>query len=840
MVDFKKRLAKAAVEKPMAPAEIYGRLDRASDKGPLRPAQVAVLQQWHPSRRTERDLILKLHTGQGKTLIGLLMLQSLLNERDGRALYLCANNFLVNQTLLQAQQFGFNAVGVDVDRELPSRFLDGKSILVAPVQKLFNGLTKFGLGTSSLEVDFLILDDAHACIDSIRDACQITLDREHPAYHDLATLFASDLEDQGVGTFADIKRRSSPSFLPVPYWAWIDRHRDVAEILAKHSDTRQLKFVWPLLRDALRDCLCVVSGRDLVIAPYLPPLELFGTYEGAARRVFMSATVTDDSFLVRGLGLGRQVIENPVVYAEETWSGEKMVLIPSLLDESLTDGEIVHAFAKPVQRRRNGVVVLTPGFEHTKDWEAAGAVVAKREDIDARIEELREGRRDNTLVIANRYDGIDLPDATCRLLIIDGKPYGELLLDRYLESCRPGSEAIATRTARIIEQGLGRAVRGEKDYSVVLLSGANLVKAVRTKESRAYFSQQTRTQIELGIEVSELAREDVAKGTKPIDALRGLIRQCLNRDEGWKEFYVERMNLVTEPGAEAKMLDVFVAERAAEVEYRNGDVDGAVATLQAVVDGKRIRTEADKAWYLQEMARYQYSQNKTESNALQLTAHKRNRYLLKPRAGMAVSRLAALGQKRVAAIIKWASEFESYEALSLAVDALLSDLRFGVRAEPFEMAVDALARSLGFNSERPDREWKEGPDNLWALRDGEYMLIECKSEVETTRESINKGETGQMNNAAAWFSREYPGAKVTRVMIIPTRKVGPAAGFNEPVRILRQKGLSRLTRNVKAFYASLRALDLRDLDEKKVQSFLDAHQLRTEHLPEYAEEPRQL
>ena len=90
MVDFTKRLAHAPVERPTDPTEIYNRLDRASDKGPLRPAQLAVLAAWH-ARRTERDLVVKLHTGEGKTLAGLLVLQSKLNENGRPSLYLCPN-----------------------------------------------------------------------------------------------------------------------------------------------------------------------------------------------------------------------------------------------------------------------------------------------------------------------------------------------------------------------------------------------------------------------------------------------------------------------------------------------------------------------------------------------------------------------------------------------------------------------------------------------------------------------------------------------------------------------------------------------------------------------------
>jgi hypothetical protein len=44
MVDFRKRLANKAAIKPVDPIEIYDRLDRAHDKGPLRPSQEAILR----------------------------------------------------------------------------------------------------------------------------------------------------------------------------------------------------------------------------------------------------------------------------------------------------------------------------------------------------------------------------------------------------------------------------------------------------------------------------------------------------------------------------------------------------------------------------------------------------------------------------------------------------------------------------------------------------------------------------------------------------------------------------------------------------------------------------
>ena len=83
------------------------------------------------------------------------------------------------------------------------------------------------------------------------------------------------------------------------------------------------------------------------------------------------------------------------------------------------------------------------------------------------------------------------------------------------------------KISQIIEQGLGRAVRGEKDYCVVLLIGKDLVKEVRAKGSREFFSPQTRKQIEIGIEMSRYAKEDQVASENPLKTLAEIILQSL-------------------------------------------------------------------------------------------------------------------------------------------------------------------------------------------------------------------------------------------------------------------------------------------------------------------------
>jgi len=437
MVDFGKRLAKKCAKKLTDPLEIYETLDRASDKGPLRPAQFDILKEWHEKRRTERDIIVKLHTGQGKTLIGLLILQAHLNDNGNPAVYLCANNYLVAQTCQQAQQFGIRYC--EAEGDLPSDFIDGQALLITTIHKMFNGLTRFRMGPKSISVGSILMDDSHACIDAIRDAVTIKLSCEDEPYKKIVDLFSSTLEAQGAGTYADLRGGDRDALLPVPYWEWMDRQAEVVSILSKGKELDAVKFAWPILKDLTRECRCVISGGGLEISPCLPPLDRFGSYWNAQHRIFMSATVTDDAFLVKGLRLSPAVIRNPLVHKKEKWSGEKMILIPSLIDGRLDRSAIVNRLGKATPGRKHGVVVLAPSFRNVEDWKACGATVATKDTIDDEIARLRNKRCEVPLVIVNRYDGIDLPDDVCRILVFDSKPYSEALTDRYEESCRAAS-----------------------------------------------------------------------------------------------------------------------------------------------------------------------------------------------------------------------------------------------------------------------------------------------------------------------------------------------------------------------------------------------------------------
>lgn len=831
MVDFKKRIGKKIIEKKTDPIELYDSLDRRSETGPLRPAQKNILTEWFENRKNQKNQIIKLHTGQGKTLIGLLILNSKLNSGNSPCLYICPNIYLVKQTIQEAKKFGIPYCIISQGSPIPEEFLNGKKILITHVQKVFNGKSVFGLNNDSINVDTVVLDDSHACIDSIKSSFTIKIDKREDLYQKFVSLFESDLISQGEGSFLDIKNGKYETILPIPYWSWIDKKTEVLQLLSEEETKEEnisIVFTWPMLKDNIDNYKAIISGNHIEITPYFIPMHHFGSFNNANQRVLMSATTQDDSFFIKGLQFDIDSIKKPLIDSSQKWSGEKMLLIPSLVDDSLNRDIMVDKLAKP-SKKSVGFVSLVPSFRMAEQYDNLGALIATNKNIFEVIHHLKNGNFEQTAVIVNRYDGIDLPDESCRLLIMDSKPFFISLSDRYEESCRANSDVLNTKIAQKIEQGLGRSVRGEKDYSVIVLIGGDLVKFIKSSGTNKYFSAQTKKQIEIGLEIAEAAKEELQDGELPIKVINSLLKQSIKRDEGWKAFYIERMNELEILEDNNELLDIFKLESDAEIHQYNSDSEKAVELMQKVVDTK-CTTDSEKGWYLQTLARYTYNLSHVESNNLQKSAFRKNYQLLHPKEGLTYKKLAFINENRLKRIKTFISQHDNYEELMLTIENIIDMLSFGIPAEKFEIALQELGSSIGFLSQRPDKEYKKGPDNLWCGVDDKYILLECKSEVLDTRSEVNKHEVGQMNSHCGWFEEIYGDKTVKRILIIPTKNITYHSNFTHPVQIMRKNRLKKLRENVKGFFKEFKNYDINDISDEKIQEFISHHELNIDDL----------
>ena len=118
MVDFTQYIEADTSVSSTDPIEIFESLDRRGSHTALRPVQIEALRTLN-ERRRERDLVLKLSTGAGKTTVALVYLYSHMREKRQPAVYLCPTTQLADQVVAEAEHLGIKAVLYPSGQPLP-------------------------------------------------------------------------------------------------------------------------------------------------------------------------------------------------------------------------------------------------------------------------------------------------------------------------------------------------------------------------------------------------------------------------------------------------------------------------------------------------------------------------------------------------------------------------------------------------------------------------------------------------------------------------------------------------------------------------------------------------
>ena len=535
MVEFAKFRRPRAIN-IVDPYEIFLRLPKSPGIDDLWQSQHEALRAWH-KRRTEQDIVIKLNTGGGKTLVGLLIAQSLIAELEGPVLYLCPTRQLRDQIVEQSAIYGISTVPYVSGIDIPDEFLANKSVLIATYQALFNGRSKFGVtggNTSPIDLQGIIFDDAHTAFSSMREIFSLELQKqEFPhLYQELTAEFRSDFSSQGrQGTFDDVVNERDDSVLEISYEGWLNRAEGIREKISELGSDK-FPFVWPLIRDSFEHCHALISEDRFVITPLLPNVDMFPSFSGCPRRVYMSATVADDSSIIRTFDAYRESVSRPITPTSLAGVGERMIIAPQLMKLSESERETCPEDLASQISTSAGVVILTPSIASAKPYEGF-ATLAKGEEVGVAVRNLNDGSCTGPYVFPNRYDGIDLPADSCRLLIMAGLPRGTNAYDLYRESVLHGSGPVEATMAQKIEQGIGRGTRGSGDHCVVLLIGKDLVGWMGLKTNNELLTTSTRAQVKMGI--------DTSAEIDSIDLLYATVEQCLKRAPDWTEYHANEL-----------------------------------------------------------------------------------------------------------------------------------------------------------------------------------------------------------------------------------------------------------------------------------------------------------
>ncbi|NKZ03134.1 DEAD/DEAH box helicase [Actinomadura latina] len=809
-LNFGKLNKRSVVDTATEPRRIFAALP-ARDPKYARPwdVQTQVWDRWH-DRRTESDLLVKMNTGGGKTVVGLMMLKSCLNEGAGPAIYIAPDIYLADQVRAEADALGMETT----DDPHSGRFQSGKAILVTYIHKVVNGLSVFGVVGDTrqrIEMGSVLVDDTHACLATLEEQFTLTIPRGHEAFSELIDLFDDTLRDQSPTAVRDLLEDVPGVALRIPYWTWADRRERVLDALHPHrKSTNAFTFVWPLIHEVLHLCDAAISYSEIEIKPPCPPIDRIASLAAAKRRIFMTATLADDSVLVTHFDAAPATIATPITPQTADDLGDRMILTPLETHPGTTDEEVRDFLVE--QAQCHNVVVIVPSRRRAAFWRDVASAEHDSTTIHEGVRALRDGHV-GLVVLINKYDGIDLPGDACRILALDGLPEAYSALDRIEALALDESDAMITRQIQRIEQGMGRGVRSNDDYCVVLLLGPRLTQRLHKAGGTTSFSPATRAQLDLSEQVADMLHG------MPFSELGSVINQCLGRDTEWVTASRDALDGVTYPAA-STVSDIAVAEREGFRLAELGRYREAHDKIREAINAARGDRRYE-GWLKQRAAGYLHLTDPAAALQMQKSAQTDNKAVLRPRDGVEYHRLSSTADQARQAAEYLTARYSNGNDLIVGVAAVLE----AITPDPdpasvpiFEQAMHDLGLHLGFGAQRPERDTGEGPDVLWSRGELAYLVIECKSGG--TTDSIWRHDAEQLSHSMDWFAEKYDHTcTATPVLLHNTHVLHKQASARPGTRVITFAKLAELREAVSKYAAAL-AADNGHKDFSKISSQL--------------------
>lgn len=815
MVDFSLLSKVPSKTKSRSLLDTFSRLDRKVSHVELRASQVELFRKID-ERIDDRDLVLKLTTGGGKTATGLIYLKQKMDQYGEPVVFLVPTTQLAEQVVDEGGRIGIPVANWPSNsRYPPDDALRCSAVMVCTYDKFFNGKSTFARSDVRLVPCALVLDDVHAGIEALRKSFSADLSRACRAA--LIPIIDDAMKKYEPANWSRVEFGDPAAIVEVPHWVLSDNESSIRGVLTAFSEEAPLLFAWPYISREIKLCRLVISGENAAVSMDPPLIGFVDHFVGAKHRLFMSASVHDGASLIREFGCGEAAAARPVEVDGEMPVGERMVLVPTLIDPEFGK-EAVLAVVKKILPDAN-VVVLVSSEAAARFWTDGGATMALGDAFSESVGKLRSVSKGVFVVFVNRYDGIDLPDAACRLLVIDGLPAGDGILDRLDAENAGGIVGMRGKVANRVEQGLGRAVRSNSDYCAVILSGEDLATFVSRKIVLSSFSPPTVRQIHIGREISKA----IANEQDKVQGLVSTIGQVLSRDEGWRAYYQAQMNVQSEvesaiPEEAELRRNVAIAEReAADLAMATKYDQSALALNKAA--GLLVKDRYRLGVVKQASAKVLYHIDKVRSLELQSSAYADNCNISRPPVMPPVAKRRVSAQAEL--ICEWLRSFADTTGAIVALDTLTSEIRYTNGSSAVEGAMEKLGQYLGADSSRPEKEHGRGPDNLWIFGEKAFC-IEMKSDKVA---KLWKSDAGQIALSERWVRDSNPGLTEVYPIIGSGVAIAERAGdFQETIRVFDQGAVLEIIDNLRAMLVTVIAQGpLFSSEAANIQAYLGRH-----------------
>ncbi|TPK55245.1 MULTISPECIES: DEAD/DEAH box helicase family protein [unclassified Mesorhizobium] len=811
-----------AGDKPHDPKEIFSR--RPSGKSSIKElwqGQALALDEW--AKHYDKNTIISMYTGAGKTLVGVLIAQSYVNRGYQNVLYACPTIDLIKQTLKEANSVGINPTTYYGSAFSDDKFEQGKSFCVTTYQALLPARTKF---KGAKAPGAIIFDDAHVGERLVREAFTIVANKTYSPelFHSLAAEIRTIFDELNIAhNFDQAVNESSGGIALAPPVGVFKHSGRLQEILKNNISDNDTSNVLSLdyLRGRIGLCAITISrDRIEITPPFLPSLHMNILEDNAAPKVFLSATIQSKADVIRAFGRSSIPIEPPV----DAGRGERVLLFGSSVSKFTNDTGNVRKLSQ-----RHKVLIAVPSDKRALSWRTVVDQPSNDADFSARLNAFRAADS-GAFILVGRYDGIDLPDDQCRIMVVDGLPVGITQLERYSFDTLRLDRAFLSTVASRITQLFGRINRGKNDFGLYIIPNREVENWIRNTRNISSFPRILQEQIRLSESFNEQIKDIQSE---KVDAL---IDQIINRDENWISFYaahIDNQNLddkkIADRERENKLDDIYAKKESRFIlKLWQSDFSGAIDEFRGDFSDISQINPRLHGWYSLwvGIAHLAIGEDDAMYDWFDEARKKLGGRLPLPRRPKPEGLESGL-QDETTFLEEGLRQF-------LALDRPMLVKRIGKVAETVAMAfqqedhkkaeegIREFGSALGFDARRPCTDHGVGPDGIWIDHRAKKIIgIELKSDKQDSSE-ISKKDIGQSHNHVEWIRQEFPNYELVGLLIYTqATAISEKASPSDLMHICSFDSMRQLWREFSAIVGDLSALT-------PVERFINANRVGQE------------
>jgi hypothetical protein len=732
------------------------------------------------NHRSEADLAIELPTGAGKTLVGMLIGEWRRRTFGERVVYLCPTLQLARQAVADARAAGISVVdltgsnwGWDANDRLA--YTQANSIAVAHYKAVFNSNSQLD------DADLLIFDDAHAAAGAIADTWTVRFEHGTTAYQEIVTLLAPGLPGTAAARLLaathDPATRSE-GYLVDPQVVTTNL-ATLTQTIDTQAQLSNTKYAWRMVRDSVDACSVFVSADEVILRPLLPPTNTHAAYTNPKQRLYLSATIGAGGELERAFG--RRRITRMAVPAgwDARGTGRRFFVFPQLTTEfaradgDAAAGQALATFVSDLMKTAGRSLLLAPSNYTLEQYKQllvpAGFKTVTASDVETTLVPFTS-EPNAVLALANRYDGIDLPDEHCRLIVLAGLPVGADPQEKFYTTLLGAKRVLQERTRTRFAQGAGRATRNANDRAVVVVLGQPLIAFAGDRDVQEGTHPEIRAELEIGIRNS---------GRRSAADVETAIRQFLAQDPVWNTLIEPEIRTLrdlyaaADDSADTKALQSAAPYeiQALEAAWRGnfGDaVRQAERAIQAMSGGAELRPYQALWNYLAahwaRLAATTDASYAAQADTLMRAANAAaarttwmpNRQLADGTNATTETDASRLDKLAVDGVIGYAKSFGKARALTRQVTEMKDNLSQR-EATRYEHGLVTLGKLLGAEAHKPPEEARA--DAVWRWSDEMWAAWEAKSEAKDEND-ISADDIRQANThlraASADLDEEVP------------------------------------------------------------------------------------